>query len=302
MAFAQGSRSQLAYVEETTFGVTPTTPATILVPFSSHTLNLTKQRLQGNDILADRIPRIDRHGNRNAAGDLVCDLRDTDYDPFIESVFFSAFPTSGVMTVGTTLKSFTIEDMQLDINQYRVFTGMAVNSMNMSIAPNQMVTTTFNFVGADMSISGTSIDATPTAASGGEPYDSYSGSINEGGSAIAIVTSLDVTITNSLAPTFVVGSASTPQLEFGRCEVEGTLTAYFENATLMNKFLNETVSTLDFTLDDPVTGSTLKFEMNEVKYLGADLPVADPQSRILTMPFVALYDATDTSNIKVTRT
>ena len=29
------------------------------------------------------MPRVDRHGNRQAAGDIVADLRDADYDAFL---------------------------------------------------------------------------------------------------------------------------------------------------------------------------------------------------------------------------
>jgi hypothetical protein len=304
MTFAQGSRTRLALVEESSFGATPSNPSLTEIPYTSHSLNLTKERVQGNDILQDRIPRVDRHGNRSAAGDISVDLRDTDFDSLIESAFFSSFGTSGSasMTIGTSPKFFTIEDSANDITQFRQFTGMAVSQMAISIAPNQMVQATFSMVGKDMTQAQTALDGNPASPSGGEPFDSYSGSINEGGSSIAIITSLDFTLSNSLSPTNVVGSDTTPQLEFGRAVVEGTVTAYYEDETLIDKFLNETETSLDITLDDPSSGSTLQFEMNSVKYNGADVPVADPQSRIITIPFVAIYNAGDSSNIKVTKT
>jgi hypothetical protein len=80
MAFAQGSRSSLSYIVESTFGTTPAGNFTNL-PFSTHSLNLTKDRVTGTDIQADRMPRVDRHGNRQVAGDIVADLRKGDYDP-----------------------------------------------------------------------------------------------------------------------------------------------------------------------------------------------------------------------------
>lgn len=302
MAFAQGSRSQLTFIEEASFGVTPSSPAMATLPFTTHSLDLTKQRLQGTDIQSDRIPRIDRHGNRNAAGDIVVDLRATDYDALIESAMFSAFNTAGVIKVGTMPKFLTIEDGQLDIDQYRTFTGMGVSGMSISIAPNQMATTTFSMVGKDMGISGTSLDATPTASSGNDPFDSYSGTITEGGSPIALVTSLEFSLQNSLSPTFVVGSAATPQLEYGRAVVEGTVTAYFEDAALINKFLNETESSLVVSVTD--AANTYTFTFGRVKYNGASVPVQNPQSRVITLPFVALYDDTsgEETNLKITKT
>ena len=52
MAFAQGSRSSLSYIVESTFGTTPSGNFTNL-PFSTHSLNLTKDRVAGTDIQAD---------------------------------------------------------------------------------------------------------------------------------------------------------------------------------------------------------------------------------------------------------
>lgn len=45
MAFAQGSRSSLSYIVESTFGTTPAGNFTTL-PFTSHSLNLTKDIME----------------------------------------------------------------------------------------------------------------------------------------------------------------------------------------------------------------------------------------------------------------
>lgn len=305
MAFSQGSRAGLSYVVESTFGTTPATPSLIQLPYTTHSLNLTKERVTGTDIQPDRMLRVDRHGNRSVAGDIVADLRKGDFDPFLESAFFNTFSTN-VLKVGTTPKYFSIEDAATDIAQFRLFTGMAVSSLAVSIRPNQMVTTTFSMVGKDMSISGTSVDATKTTASGNQPFDAYSGALSigdAGGSltASAIVTGIDFTLNNALAPTFVVGSASTPQLEYGMATVEGTITAYFEDASLINRFINETETGLQVSVDDPTGSSDYTFLFPRVKINGADVPVDNPTSRIITLPFVALYDTVEATNIKLTR-
>jgi len=299
--FAQGSRSSLSYIVESTFGTTPAGNFTNL-PFSTHSLNLTKDRVAGNDIQADRMPRVDRHGNRQVSGDIVADLRDADYDAFLESAMLNTWDTV-TLKVGTTPKFFSIEDYAADIDQSRVFTGMSVSTMGVSLAPNQMVTTTFGMVGKDMTISGT--EKTQDAASGAAPFDSYSGDIgigNVGGaSSVAIVTGLDFTLTNSFAPTFVIGDDSAPSLEYGRAEVEGTLTAYFEDASLINRFLNETETEIEVSVDDPTGANAYTFLFPKVKINSADVGVDGPNSRIINMSFVALYDATEGTNLKITR-
>ena len=301
MAFAQGSRSSLSFITESTFGTTPAGNFTNL-PFSTHSLNLTKDRVAGTDIQADRMARVDRHGNRQVGGDIVVDLRDGDFDAFLESAMLNTWATN-VLKVGTTPKFMSIEDYAADIDQARVFTGMSVSTMGISLAPNQMVTTTFGMVGKDMTMSAT--EKTQDAASGAAPFDAYSGDIsigNVGGATpVAIVTALDFTLNNSYAPTFVIGDDSAPSLEYGRAEVEGTLTAYFEDAALINRFLNETETEIEVSVDDPTGANSYTFSFPRVKINSADVGVDGPTSRMISMSFVALYDATEGTNLKITR-
>jgi hypothetical protein len=306
MAFSQGSRSGLSYVPEVTFGTTPAAPALIQLPYNTHSLNLTKERVTGNDIQPNRMVRTDRHGNRSVAGDIVVDLRKGDYDALLESAFFSTF-AADLLKIGTTPKFFSIEDAATDINQFRLFTGMSVSSLAVSVRPNQMVTGTFSMVGKNMTISATSVDAVKTASSVNQPFDSYSGNMSIGNdnltlASIATVTGLDFTINNSLAPTFVVGSSSTPQLEYGLASVEGTITAYFEDATLINRFLDESATAARIIVNDPTGLSSYNWIFPNIKINGADVGVDNPTSRIVTLPFVALYDSTQDTNIKLTRT
>ena len=381
MAFSQGSRSGLSYVTESTFGVTPGSPALVQLPYNTHSLEMTKDRVSGNEIQPDRMLRVDRHGNRQAGGDIVVDLRKGDFDPFLESVFMSAFADSatiatltatsaaGIATltfaaqptppfpvgsaitvagitpsgfngtftvtactttsvsylngtagpqtvagtiknralkVGNTPKSFTIEDAAADISQFRIFTGMTVGTLAVSIKPNSMIAATFSMVGKDMTIAGTSIDPTKDASSVNQPFDAYSGAMAIGNagaalSSVAIITGIDFSITNSLAPTFVIGSSSTPQLEYGMATVEGTITAYFEDASLINRFVNETTSAFQVTVNDPSGASNYTFHFPRVKINGASVPVDGPTSRIVTLPFVALYDTVENSNLEIIR-
>ena len=90
-----------------------------------------------------------------------------------------------------------------------MFTGQTVSTMGVSIAPNQMVTTTFGMVGKGMTIGAT--EKTQDAASTNSPFDAYSGDLQIGNNVAglassAIITQIDFNVTNSFAPTFVVGS------------------------------------------------------------------------------------------------
>lgn len=307
MAFAQGSRSSLSYIVESTFGTTPAGNFTNL-PFNTHSLNLTRDRVAGNEIQADRMTRVDRHGNTQVGGDIVVDLRDGDFDTFLESAMLSTWDTSPAsapdeLKVGTTPKFFSIEDYAADIDQARLFTGCTVSSMAVSMAPNQMVTTTFGIVGSDMSISAT--QKTQDASSSAQPFDAYSGDLAIGNvgasSSAAIITAIDFTLDNSFSPTFVIGSSSAPSLEYGMAQVEGTFTAYFEDDALINRFLNEVESELVITVNDPSAANEYEFMFPRIKVNSADVGVDGPLSRLITMSFVGLYDSTEGTNFKISR-
>ena len=307
MAFAQGSRSSLSYIVESTFGTTPAGNFTNL-PFNTHSLNLTRDRVAGNEIQADRMTRVDRHGNTQVGGDIVVDLRDGDFDTFLESAMLSTWDTSpssapDELKVGTTPKFFSIEDYAADIDQARLFTGCTVSSMAISMAPNQMVTTTFGIVGSDMSISAT--QKTQDAASSAQPFDAYSGDLAIGNvgssSSAAIITAIDFTLDNSFSPTFVIGSSSAPSLEYGMAQIEGTFTAYFEDDALINRFLNEVESELVITVNDPSAANEYEFMFPRIKVNSADVGVDGPLSRLITMSFVGLYDSTEGTNFKISR-
>ncbi len=307
--FAQGSRSSLSYVTESTFGTTPSGNFQN-IPFTSHGLNLTKDLVAGTDIQADRMPRHERHGNKQSSGDIVCDLRKGDFDPFFESVMLNTFVDSGTndtLVVGTTPKFFSIEDYSADIDQARLFTGQTVSTMGISIAPNQMVTTTFGMVGKGMSVSATQFTH-ETAASVNSPFDAYSGDLKIGNNVAglassAIITQIDFNVSNSFAPTFVVGSDETPALEVGRAEVTGSFSAYFEDAALINRFLNETETSLEVSVTDAASVvNSYAFTFPRVKINSADVGVDGPTSRVISMSFTALYDTTLNTNLKIVRT
>mgnify|MGYP006408221415 CR=1 FL=1 len=294
--FAQGSRSSLRYVVESTFGTTPTVDGSnpgIVLPFTSHSLNLSKDLVAGNE----------RHGNKQSAGDIVADLRELDFDPFLESVMLNSWDTN-VLKVGTAPKYFSIEDYSADIDQARLFTGQTVSTMGVSIAPNQMVTATFGMVGKGMSISATEFP-NETVSSTNSPFDAYSGDLKiaDAGSSLvssSIITQIDFNVANSFAPTFVVGSDETPALEVGRAEVTGSFSAYFDNDALINRFLNETESAIEVSVQDPAANS-LTFLFPRVKINSADVGVDGPTSRIINMSFTALFDTSEATNLKITR-
>lgn len=300
MPFAQGSRSRLTFARENTFGTAPASLTTL--PINSHSLNLEKAIIDSAEIRSDRQDVVQRHGNRSVTGDIAVEFRADEYDDLLEGALFSSFDTNNELVLGTTLQTFTFEDGSLDINQYRLFTGCGINTFQLTARPNEIVTASFGVIGRNMAISGISQDATPTSSAGNQVFDTFTGSISIDSSALAIITGIDFTIENNLAATQIIGSDVTPQLEFGRGQVSGQLTAYYEDADLINYFVNETEVDLNFSFTDGVTGNTYTFDMPRTKVNGAAVPLDNEQSRIITIPFKALYSSSDLYSIKISKT
>jgi hypothetical protein len=300
MAFAQGSRHGIAYVAETVYGVTPTTPTMKELRNNSGGLVITKDTFQSQEIRSDRQISDFRHGTRQGAGNIDFELSYGAFDDFLESALQGVW-ASNVLKAGTALKSFTIERRFEDISQYQAFTGCIVNTLSLSVAPNAMVTGTFGILGKDGVFAGTALGV-PTAAPAHPPYDGFSGALLEGGVSVANVASIELNIDNGMRPAFVIGSQTTPQLLVGRSNITGTLVAFFENMTLLNKFLLETESSVELTLDG-AAGGDLAIKLPRIKYGGGENAVTTSEDAVqLRMPFQALRGAADGSNIVVTRT
>lgn len=299
MAFAQNSRHGLAYVAEGTFGTTPGTPSMLALRHTSTSLTLSKETFVSAEIRADRQIDDMRHGTETVTGDIGFELSYGAFDDWLEAALMGAWNTDALV-VGTTISSFSVERRWTDISQYQVLTGCVPNTLSLSIQPNAMVTGTMGIIGKGSSISGTSLGS-PSEVASNAPFDGFSGAITEGGSAIGTVSSLELNLTNNLDPSFVVGAETTPQLIYGRSNLTGTMTCYFEDAALLNKFIHETESSLSVTLTDPA-GNELQVDVPRLKYTGGDVPASDADgAALLTLPFQGLYDATD-GNFKLTRT
>lgn len=297
MPAAQGSRHEYAYVPEVTYGTTPGSPTMKRIRNTGGGLNLTKEQYQSAEMRADRQLISHRHGPRQAVGSIPFELSYGAFDDLLESALFGAWATN-VLKAGVTQKAFTIERRFTDIAQYMKYTGCIVNTLSLTIPNTGIVTGEMGIFAKDMTASGTSL-GTPTDVATNDPFVSAGGTLNEGGSAIAIVTALSLNLENGVGPNFSVGSNLTRDPSYGKSMVTGTLEAYFEDLTLYNKFLNETVSSLSMALTDGV--NTLTLSLPKIKYTGAEIPIDGEGSIKVNMPFVALRDATAATQFSLTR-
>jgi len=300
MTIATGSRHNLSYVVEATFGTTPSSPGFTPIRHTGTTLGLSKDAVESEELREDRQVAHFRHGNKSVTGDINFELSYGGLDALLEATLCGAWATN-VLKAGTTRRSYTVERHHQDIGKYLRSTGCQFNTMSLSVAPNSMVTGSFGIIGSGFTTSGSALGSSSySAESTTAPFDSFSGSIKEGGSAIAIITALELNIDNGMEALYVVGSADTLLPSIGKSSVTGSVTAYFENTTLLDKFVAETTSSIEFTLTDAV-GNDYIVLLPKVKYNSGNPEVSGPGAITVTLDFVALYNSSDASQIKITR-
>lgn len=308
---ASSSRHSMRLVAESAYGTPPANPVFDTIRHTGTTLGLSKETLQSEEIRADRQIADYRHGARQVGGDINIELSYGSFDKILEALLGGSWtsdaPEAGIdqLKAGTLRRSFTVERHFGDIasadKPYHRFTGVEFNTLQLQINANAIVSGTLGVIGMDMStdskpLAGASYTTPPTTA----PLDSFTGTLEEAGKTIAVITEIQLSLENGLDPRFVVGSKTTQRPTIGRSNVSGQITAYFENSALLDKFINETESSIRFDLPDGV-GNQLTFILPRVKYNGGQPDVKGDDAIMLTMPFQALYDPTSSTNITILR-
>jgi hypothetical protein len=301
---SDGARHSLGSIAESEWGTTPATPAFQLKRNTSVALAVNKDALLSEEIRSDRQRYDMRQGAYKVTGDVGIEMSYGTYDDWLEALTGGTWDND-VLKAGVTRRSFTLERHFADITDfpYLRFTGCEIDKLTLTVANNAIVKGAFGFLGrngvpAAAAIAGSS-EVDPTTSN---VFNSFTGTIEEGGSTIAVVTEMQISIENGMAPRYIVGSKYSLRPSIGYFNVSGTATMWFDNCTMLNKFLNETESSLDFTLLDP-DGNSLEFNIPRILYTGAPPDVKGIGPITLAMPFQALLDTTTTdSNIVITRT
>lgn len=141
---------------------------------------------------------------------------------------------------------------------------------------------------------------TLTAASTQAPFDSFTGTISEGGTTIAHVTGWDLKVEQAAEPNFACGSDSAQSVSVGTLKVSGNLTVYYIDQALRKKFINGTGTSLSLVLGSVAATKAYTLDMGTVKFTSNSRDDAE-LARTESMAFAATYTVTD-GTLKITRT
>jgi len=313
MAIAKGSLSQIVYQQETTYKTTPASPDVKLLYFESENLNAQRNLIQTPVIRSNRNSASPILGNYIVTGSINTHLQAYNLGTLIKGCLGSVTttgtnPYTHVIKVGNTLPTFFIEKGFTDISQYLRYQGCYISGMSIDFAAEGLQKCSFDISGAKYAISATPLDSTPSISGGYKPF--YGGIftvVNEGGSAIATIESASVKITNEIDAKYTLGSLGEVQeVAVGGVTVSGNINAFFSDATLLNKALNSTESSLKFVLqygtgDGSIGNEYLEIFIPELVYEVTTPAISGKGGIMIQLNFNAYYDnSTEASSIQVT--
>lgn len=298
------SGTRLAYIEESTYGTTPSTPTFLTARYTSEGFNANRQTVVSNEIRADRnVTDVIQVGS-GAGGSVDFELSYGSFDDWIESLMFSSW-SSNVIKNGIAQTAFTFEKTfeAGATDQYHRFTGCVADTLSLSIQAGQVVTGSFGFLAKGASTAQAIISgATYTGANENDVINAASNfaSLAVTGVTSPELTALNLKITNNLRQQQVVGSIDSRGIGTGRFEVTGDMTVYFENEEIYDLFLAGTATDLTFTLGGAST-KKYQFDMDKIKFESGEIVAGGNDQDVLAkMTFRALFDTDNT--LTITRT
>ena len=305
--FADSSLMQLAYIAETNWGVTPSTPVFTPLRVTGESLKINREGVVSEEIRADRsVSDIIQVGG-SADGGFNFELSYGTFDDLLAGLLCSDWGTN-VLKNGTDKKSFSFEKrFTVGEASYEFFryTGMMANTMSLSVSNKQIITGSFGMLGKGGSVAQAIISGATYGEGNSEDVMSASsqfGTLGVGSlSHTPSLLSLELNISNNLRGQPKLGSVDLGGVGFGRFEVTGSLEAYFENSDVYDLFLANSAFALSFVLGS-VTSKKYSFDMGTVKITDADVVAGgNNQDMVSKVSFQALYDTSDTASIVITR-
>lgn len=309
--FGTANRTALRLVKETVFGTTPATPALKEIRYTGESLNFNQTKVTSNEIRADRNVSDLITVGADASGDIQVELSIGAFDDLIEGAFASSFsaPVANISSIknGVVLNSYTIQKHFQDLAApvFQNFVGCRVGGMNLEFSNGSILTGSFSVMGLNASASTSQIASATIVAA---PTQSVMNAVTDlveikedGVTSTMVIKSMSMAINNNLRGQDAIGSLGHVGIALGRCEVTGNLSAYFQDLTQYNKFLNNTSFALSFKCIDD-TGDYYLFTLPNCKFETATIVSGGTDQDIMIEgTYRAIYDETALATVNCER-
>lgn len=198
-----------------------------------------------------------------------------------------------IMSADATRKSFTYEVSYLDaaVPEYETFIGVEVNTATITVPTSGEVFMDCEMIGIGSNAgtiqepnTPTYIDAADTVPMAGSVTGS---SLEEAAAALSGVETMTITINNNRAAKFQVGDRFASHVEEGDWDAEITMSIYFSDSTLQQKFLAGTRTDLIVTIADQQDGHRFRFTFPNIVFTTGDKALS---GQTITQNFTAFAE------------
>jgi hypothetical protein len=170
-----------------------------------------------------------------------------------------------------------------------LFTGCRLSQLAMNLPATGIADIDLTFMGKDVTTATSAYYTSPTAATTGTALAAVNGVVWVGGVAVANITGLNLTLNGNFTSGEVIGSNVKPDIFQGSVDVTGQITAYFQNATMRDLFINETEALIScvMTAGNTANADFMAVTLPRVK-LGGSTKDDGEKGLIETLPFTAI--------------
>ena len=295
----------LRYFTEPSYGDAAPSPAptlnTLLVVSESLTTNF--QTVESEAVVGDRqVQDIVRVG-KICEGDINFELNYGNFDALFGGALADAW-ASDVLVNSSDLVSFGLEKDMTDLSIFYRFVGARVNTMAVNMALQSMITGSIGVMAkggvfADATIG----DGSPVAATSNPPMVTLSTlTLNEGGVGISCPTAFNFQTTNELRQKRCLGQDDISGINLGIFRASGTLEAYFENRTYVDKLIADTPSDFEIIAQDS-DGNSYTYTFPRFKFQTLEGPANTGRSSdvMQTLGWTAYRDPSTQITMRIER-
>lgn len=304
MAFGDTAKSRIAYIAESAFGTTPSTPTFKELRRTSGGLETRKATaVSGQVSLIRDIKQVVQLG-QDVSGDISFEFNNATFDDFLEAVMGGAWSTN-VLKTGNNDKFFTFEETIVvgATSNYLRFLGCSIGAMSLNIGSRQMMTGSVSVMGKSQSATATSIisGATYTSANTESVFTADKVTSLSILGASPVVESLQLSISQNMRVRPSVGTLYTDEFGKGAITITGSFRAFFASGTLPDAILNHTTGALLFTVGvDSNKKYTFSLPVIQITD-GTTVLGGQGDDVMVNVNFQAVYDTSTSTTMSITR-
>ena len=306
MSFASSNRTTIRRVAETSIGITPSSPSLIDVRYTGESLNYNIETTQSKEIRSDRMLSDLIQTQSDASGSLEFELSANTFDDFIEATMSSEWD-SDVIKNGLDLRSFTLQKHIQDatIPTFINFTGSCVNTMGLNFAVGSPLTGSFGFMSLTAAVTDSQFgDATIVEPTTTDILNAVTNvvAIEENGvKSENEFKSITMDLNNNIRAQDAIGSLSHIGLVLGQVALTGNISIYFENKSMLDRFISNTAFSISFKVED-VVGNSYTFYIPKAKFQSGTVVSGGLDTDIMFEgTWTALLDPVESTMFKITR-